>query len=463
MTAWKLTSTRTDPAHAASVIFVHGFQGDPTATWSDFPRLLAEDSAMRGFDVMSFGYESDFAPDLSGVWEGDPDIQTIADSLRTFVRTTLTNHRAVVLMAHSMGGLVVQRALLDDDSFRERVDKVILFGTPSFGLRKAWPFRLPILSLLNRQVRDMAHGGAFITSLRNQWTERFTVSMPFEFLAVAGAEDEFVPRSASIAGFPDAHCAVVPGNHLQIVKARAAEDASYRVARAFLRGDGDVVESFGIAALSLERRQFQRVIDRFGPNRDSLDPRALVLLALALDAVGRRAESMQVLADAKRHGTDAMGVLAGRHKRNWLQERRAEDAEHALRVYREAYDASITEANDAQSYYHAINLAFLHLVYRAELEQASQWAGKALGHCAAARANEIPGHAYWRRATEAEALLIQGDAETAIARYRRAMEGPPAPEPWMLVSTSQQALRIADERRDEKAAKQLVDLFRGKR
>ncbi len=463
MAEWNLDITGQDPDNKACVIFIHGFQGDPTATWADFPKLLAEDPTMDGWDVLSLGYESDLAPDLTGVWEGNPSIKTIADSLGTFARTKLASkYGGFVFIAHSMGGLAVERALLDHPELTQNVDKVILFGTPSFGLVKAWIFQLPILRSLNRQVRDMGRKSDFIRSLRSDWDERFGEGPPFSFLAVAGSEDEFVPRTASIEGFPDNQCKVVPGNHLQIVKPATASDASVGVVIDFVRGKDTPRGRWGTAALALERRDFQKVENQLGPNRASLDSRALVDLALALDGLGKRAEAMDVLVDAKRHGTDAMGVLAGRHKRNWIQDRVEKEARSAIDLYGEAYKTAEDKGDAPQAYYHGINLAFLALVYEAARPKARGLADKVLGHCAQAEKDELPQDRMWRLATEGEANLILGNIDTALERYEQAFEGPPKPKPWQFTSTSQQALRIADQLGDEQIAQGLLKLFEGR-
>ncbi len=464
MAEWDLDITRQDPNNRASVVFVHGFQGDPKTTWAEFPRLLAADSNMNGWDLLSLGYQSNLSPGLTGIWEGDPAIQTIADSLGTFARTQLApKYQGLVLIAHSMGGLAVQRALLDHPELTERVDKVILFGTPSFGLVKAWLFQLPVLRSLNRQVRDMGRTSDFILSLRGDWAARFEQGhLPFSFLAVAGSEDDFVPRGASIDGFRDEHCAVVPGNHLQIVKPADASDASVSIVLDFVGGNADLPGRRDTAALALERREFQKVEKQLGPNRASLDSRAMVDLALALDALGKRAEAMDVLVDAKRHGTDAIGVLAGRHKRNWIQDRLEEEARSAVELYSEAYDTAEGQGDAAQAYYHGINLAFLALVYEADRPKARELAQKVLAHCAQAEADERPQDRMWRLATEGEANLILGNTDSALERYAKAFEGPPKPKPWQFLSTSQQALRIADELGDEDIAQRLLELFGGR-
>src|SRR5262249_9162962 len=64
-----------------------------------------------------------------------------------------------------------------------------------------------------------------------------------------------------------------------------------------------------------------------------LDDAALVALALALDGLGRGSEALKVLEDHYRKNgissLDALGVLGGRYKRQWLAGRVAEDLKRA--------------------------------------------------------------------------------------------------------------------------------------
>lgn len=462
MAQWDLNCIRIEKHNKSCVIFIHGFQGDSSGTWGDFPQLLSANPVMSRWDVLSFGYQSNLAPDLLGIWEGDPDIRTIGHSLGTFARTHVVgNYGALAIIAHSMGGLAVQRALLDDSDLRKIADKVILFGTPSFGLIKAWPFRLPILRQLNRQVSDMGKGSKFICSLREDWSTLFDTTPPFGFLAVAGDSDEFVTQSASISKFPDEQCEVVPGNHLEIVKPSKEDDASLCLAIDFICGTKSHKGQYDSSALALERRNFQQVIEQLEPNRDRLDRHALVDLALAMDALGKREDAINVLADAKRLGTDAMGVLAGRHKRNWIKERVEEEAQKALELYDEAYRIALTNDDAAQGYYHGINVAFLELIYEKNRSKAREIAREVLELCTRATDDELPQDRMWRLVTEAEAYLILGNIDTALERYRQALEGTPKPKPWQFLSTSRQAMLIVDNIGEEQDAERLVELFSG--
>ncbi len=229
MAEWKLEITRQENNIRSCIVFIHGFQGSEGTTWGSFPSFLEMMPELQAWDILSFGYSSSLSPDLKGIWSGDPDIKMIAASLSSFCRSqSIAIYDKIVFVAHSMGGLALQRALLDDQELSSRTEAVVLFGTPSFGLKKASILNVPILRRIKGQVADMARGGDFIRQLRADWNYRFSNSdkLPFRFLAVAGTEDQFVDQEASITGFPKDQTDVVPGNHLSIVKPNSKKDAS---------------------------------------------------------------------------------------------------------------------------------------------------------------------------------------------------------------------------------------------
>jgi pimeloyl-ACP methyl ester carboxylesterase len=106
----------------AAILFVHGFGGNPTATWGRFPEFLMADPRLNGWDVFSLGYHTGLSPDvLRGLWTAQPEIHTLGELMvSTAGLPPLGRYRALAIVGHSMGGLVVQHALLDAD-FRRRV------------------------------------------------------------------------------------------------------------------------------------------------------------------------------------------------------------------------------------------------------------------------------------------------------------------------------------------------------
>lgn len=449
-------------ANQAAVILIHGFNGNTAEnTWGHLPEFLCNNRSLDGWDIFCLGYATKLRLDFIGLWAADPDIPKLSCYLHTACSTPpLKKYQCLALVAHSMGGLVVQRALVDFDDLASVVSHVFLFGTPSAGLRKANPFRW-----LKQQVRDMSYKGPFISDLRKRWQQKYSLSSgknpPFKFWAVAGDRDEFVPASSSIApfaeGFSQTEIAVVPGNHLEIVKPVAMENMTVQLLLSGLQGKAGVAGPWNSAAVAVESRNFLKAIALLEPHKDELDPDAVVQLALAMESVGRTTDALQLLEKHHESCTDAMGVLAGRLKRRWLVNRRSEDARRARGLYENAYRLSENAGDHAQAYYHGINIAFIDLSYGTNRTEAKRNAGemakKVLQHCAQTE----PGK--WRYATEGEAWLILDEYARALDRYRQYIRMSPGPRE--LESTFLQAKQIADLIGNRIISAQLDSIFSG--
>lgn len=398
-----------------AVVFLHGFSGTAGGTWAAFARLFLADPDFSDWDVFSLGFRSRLSLDFP-LWEADPGIRLCARSLATKLSSSaLARYDCIALVAHSMGGLVAQRAVLDSACFDGRLSHLVLFGTPSAGLAKAGLARL-----LKFQLRDMDSNGTFISQLRTDWTQQFGDKISFPFVSVAGEIDAFVPSTSSLDPFPINQQAAIPGNHLEIVRPSTRDDLAYDIVRRVLRGDAPPHAATDTARLAVERREFQRAVDLLEPRVAELDDNAIVTLSLALESLGRSQAALDVIetwADG-RDRLDPRGVLAGRLKRRWLLERRQADFERALLLYTESRAAAMAIGNFAQAYYQGINVAFLLLASAAEHDPVPQMAldaaRLALEHVELAPPNP------WATATRGEALLLLNQFEDAITAYRAA-------------------------------------------
>src|SRR5262245_36980787 len=182
----------------AALVFLHGFSGDAAKTWGRFPAFVSTDPRFEGWDIFSVGYTTRLVPDLVGIWSADAPLDRLSLQLSNTVSVApLSAYKSLAFTAHSMGGLILQRSLLDVPQLADRTSHVLLYGTPSGGLSKAGPF-----SFLKRQVRDMAENSPFIQSLRAGWKSTLENNAPFRFTTVAGSQDEFVPSASSLDPFP---------------------------------------------------------------------------------------------------------------------------------------------------------------------------------------------------------------------------------------------------------------------
>jgi hypothetical protein len=321
-----------------------------------------------------------------------------------------------------------------------------------------------------RQFNNMAADGAFIKDLRERWNDQLAPRLalkekekrPFAFLAIAGDQDEFVPRTSSIDPFPLEFRRVVVGNHVEIVKPDDARDPNVQLVLDCVIGEAADSGPMNAAAVAVESREFQQAIAILWPKdkslgdvATSLDKVAAVRLALALDGVGRASDAMELLKKSRHmDDTDAMGVLAGRLKRRWIVERVEDDAVRARVLYTKAYELSASRSEHAQAFYHGINVAFLDLVYGNKPQQAKEMATKVLQHCAQAERD------IWRVATEAEACLYLGEFDTAVKRYSEVV--PLNPKPWEERSMLKQAVVVARHLKKDDLEKRITAALLGR-
>ena len=419
-------------------------------------RFVLEDFTARSWDLHGVGYPSGLRVDIPGVWTADPDLNVISVSFRTALSLPpLRDYSCIALVAHSMGGLVVQRALLDDPGLRRKVSHVLLFGTPSDGLEKAG-----LVSGFKRQFRDMSTGGQFIAKLREDWTSQFSISRHFVLKAIDGDIDEFVPASSSLSPFPDLCRAVVPGNHVSIIRPVQSDHGGLRLLLDSLSGSGTVPPAVDGARLAVELGKFREAVTTLLPRAAELDEAALASLALALDGLDRQAEAIHVLEEYGKGGeglstTDAVGILAGRLKRRWLVERGAGDRGRARDLYMWGLEEAERRDDHEQAYYHAINVAFLDLISlpldQTVPQNVRDMAKRAKAHCIRANVS------HWQMATRAEAELMLNDLAQAEMFYRQALTKSNSPR--AVQSMYSQAIRVAERMFGDSGTKSIEKIF----
>ncbi|MFD8693333.1 alpha/beta fold hydrolase, partial [Kitasatospora purpeofusca] len=220
---------------------VHGFMSGPEV-WDRFADLIAEDADLAEARVLRFGYRTKLWKPLNPT-RVIPSLDTVADSLKEFLRTDAERFEQLVLVGHSMGGLVIQRHLvrmLADGQGRQldRINRVVLLATPSAGSVLGLEARRALLRgnpqekqlrPLNEQISDTL--SRVLKGIINA-TELSDYTCPIPFSVFAGEEDGVVPRASAQTVFPDA--AVLPGTHFTVVRPDSATHRSYTTVKRLL-------------------------------------------------------------------------------------------------------------------------------------------------------------------------------------------------------------------------------------
>ena len=429
---------------ARAVVFLHGFSGDRDDTWDTLPFRFG--TADTGWDIYTLGYATTLRPDLLGFWSGDPDLPILASLVSTeFANDPLGRYKSLALVAHSMGGLVAQRTLIDDPELADRMRTVILFGTPSAGSRKAsWTQKW------KRQLRNMVPASEFMTSLRWDWDARFGTNPPFDLRIVAGEQDRFVSAESCLGPFPKEFLHVISGDHHTMLRPSGQRSPTMRLLLSALCSEPAEDETSDPLTLAAEVPDFAAptLIDARGERMSEED---VVRAALAWEQNNRREEAIALLQRYQALGTDVQGTLAGRIKRLWLQNEDPGFAQHALDLYQGALDSARESLDRDQIYYHAINIAFLELAAFNCVEHAGEMAELALENAS------LVDTSVWSVATQAEANLYLGRFELALELYRSMSEI--EAEPWQYASTALQAGQIAIKLDNPELADSLEAIF----
>lgn len=237
-----------------AVVFVHGFGGDFHATWTWEPTkwskfwgkekaqnllgdLLASEPSLC-CDYFSFSHSSaNF--DVNGV-------RNLADALRTFLDVSVakeSEERRVVLVSHSLGGVLCRQAVLNtlDSTVKSRVRIVglLMMGTPNLGTEVAE------IALHSSSASDIKPWDDYLDQLNRDWLRRVVnggdPDLPpaqrtrLKCAVLYGLKDRVVPAASakSLVYLGELHAA--NKGHIALPKCETKDDQVYGVLTQFIK------------------------------------------------------------------------------------------------------------------------------------------------------------------------------------------------------------------------------------
>ncbi len=218
------------PIHPRVIVFVHGLHGGRdswrAANGAYWPDLVRTDPRFAYSDVVVAEYPS---PPSNGKMSSTQ----LADALWTRLRQDhVWEHREVVFLAHSLGGILVEEMLLRHPADAAKVRFVVSYGTPHEGSTVARVASLYDKDPLLTDLSD-ADDNTFLTRLENRWRSSPAVNGIHRFCAYEGqdtvAEDGFIrylkPHTRVVGYFSATYgCDVttppqeIPADHIRMIK-----------------------------------------------------------------------------------------------------------------------------------------------------------------------------------------------------------------------------------------------------
>lgn len=209
------------PHSKVAVVFVHGIFGDTVGTWTHangmtFFKLLKDAPDVgKQVDVYAFGFESNMFKD------GPLNIRDAAGKLEDYLKYAgVWDYPTVVFVAHSMGGLVVMRELVERKEHLKQVPLLVFYATPQEGSAITGIARHVVNNPAISQMLLM-DGNEFLQGLNSDWhllpnDDRPAVICARETAPTYG--EMIVPFASSSRFCDDTPKAIGNADHLSIVK-----------------------------------------------------------------------------------------------------------------------------------------------------------------------------------------------------------------------------------------------------
>lgn len=162
---------RSEAVEPAALVMIPGWHGDGSIFKTMIPVLEQQGLSVVDFDPYTPGTQALNHDASEG--NGNLDIPALADQVEEKIRSVIGSTLPVNIVAHSMGGLIarylIERGPYDsriDNNWAQRVDKVIMLGTPSHGTWEAYVGQLsPIFSDWAASAAQMIPNSDFLNML----------------------------------------------------------------------------------------------------------------------------------------------------------------------------------------------------------------------------------------------------------------------------------------------------------
>ncbi|KAI1407510.1 hypothetical protein F5Y13DRAFT_205954 [Hypoxylon sp. FL1857] len=237
------------PEPLIDLIFVHGLRGGSTKTWrkGNDPRMfwpqswLPRETGLRNVSIHSFGYDSDWASTKPSILDVHDFGCSLLEEMRNSPHLRHNPSGPIILLGHSMGGLVIKKAFIlarNVPDFRDRIKCFFFLATPHRGSDYA--------AILNRilTLSGIMSSRPYITDLTTGSTSarlinddfgKYANELPiFSFYETLGmnlgvSSGLIVERSSAILGpgFKNERVQYLNANHRDICKFDSTNDPNY--------------------------------------------------------------------------------------------------------------------------------------------------------------------------------------------------------------------------------------------
>lgn len=214
------------------IIFIHGLSGSASGTWGDMHKVLSHSEELSSYAYACYTYPTCL---INFPWKGKmPGIQEISEGFRSFVESNYDANDELVVVAHSLGGLIARHYLLEADKAKRnhQVVGLITYASPLNGSGLADLAKL--FSWRHVHLRQLSRGTDFLNSLNSDW-KVLEIESKIKFLALIAAGDAVVSAESSSPYISDNNVRVlIEYGHGNITKPVDEEDIRFIFLKRFI-------------------------------------------------------------------------------------------------------------------------------------------------------------------------------------------------------------------------------------
>jgi pimeloyl-ACP methyl ester carboxylesterase len=208
-----------------ALVFVHGFGGDPQDTWMRFPHILPGDPTCTGHDIFFFGYDSlrrqaaysaaEFGGFLRELFTKPLKLAEAIAPGAVAKRAPDFEYERVTIVCHSLGAIIVRRALLDlasDPAMRRHLGnvRIVLFAPAHLGATDVIELASEALGVLRLKLASLF--------LKFDWTVLNDLKPGSQTLAALIKDTETEYQTSVAAGDPTFHLVAATVVHAEFDK-----------------------------------------------------------------------------------------------------------------------------------------------------------------------------------------------------------------------------------------------------
>ena len=255
------------PEPLIDLIYVHGLGGGSRKTWSKTSSIthywpqewLPKDSAFKHVRMHSFGYDSDYAKSKDNCLNIHHFGKSLLGEMSTSPYLSQTN-TAIVLIGHSMGGLVIKKAYMlarqgaAYKTLTERIHTIYFLATPHRGSDSAKLLNniLHIAYSSRAYITDLERGSGAVQAINDEFRNYSADIDLWSFyetqkLRIGVLSTLIVDPDSATLGYREEKQMPMNADHRSICKFETPTDANYVILRNALASTVQIISNLGVS------------------------------------------------------------------------------------------------------------------------------------------------------------------------------------------------------------------------